>query len=187
MDKLEFVLENLNLREKFLIAIIIVLLAIFLAFKVESLFINSFFNHNIFIHDIDIKKEQSINQNLEQKLQILNQKLQQIQNKTLIYEQYLSLFQKKYDQYLKNIQTLASNNKIEIENITQTKIQKNNIDRYDFFIKTYGNFNALLSFIKDLENSNFYYQINTIEMQNLRSLKLELNLEISTIHINKEI
>lgn len=187
MDKIEFFLENLNLREKLLIIIITILFAIFLAFKIEPLFINSFFNHNIFIHNIDIKKEQAANQNLEQKIQISNQKLQQIQNKTLVYEQYLSLFQKKYDQYLKNIKTLALNNKIEIKKISQTKIQKNNINHYKIFIKTYGNFNALLSFIKDLENSNFYYQINIIEMQNLTSLQLELNLEISIICLNKEI
>ncbi|TKX32291.1 hypothetical protein [Campylobacter aviculae] len=180
MDKIEFFLENLNSREKLLIAIIVVLMAVFLAFKMNYLASSFFFNHNIFIHSVNIEKERSINQNLEQKIQKLNQTLHQIQNKTLVYEQYLVLFQKKYDQYLKNIEVLASKNKINIKNITQmTNIQKNRLNNYKLFVESYGNFHALLSFIKDLENSNFYYQFNIIEMQNINSLNLELNLNIS--------
>ncbi|TKX31971.1 hypothetical protein [Campylobacter estrildidarum] len=180
MDKIEFFLENLNLREKVLIAIIVVLLAVFLAFKADHLFSNLFFNQDIFIDNINTEKEQLDNKNLEQKIQKLNQELQQIQNQILIYKQYLNSFRKENNQYLNNINLLASKNKINIKNITQTvNTQKNQLNKYELFLEAYGNFNELMSFIKVLENSDFYYQLNTIEIQNINTLNLELSLDIS--------
>ncbi|EFT1240361.1 hypothetical protein RYF13_001815, partial [Campylobacter coli] len=107
MNQIEQFLENLSPREKILIYLTTILLAILLSFHFYHSHLKSFFNHEFFIQSNDMDKIITTNQDLSQQIKQLEKELVFIQDKIKSYENYLNVFNKNHETYIKNLQNLA--------------------------------------------------------------------------------
>ncbi|WP_426708853.1 hypothetical protein [Campylobacter coli] len=176
MNQIEQFLENLSSREKILIYLTTILLAILLSFHFYHSYLKSFFNHEIFIQSDEVNKITMTNQDLNRQIKQLEEKLNSIQDKIKSYENHLSIFNKNYETYIKNLQNLALKNNLWISNILKLQSEENSYHKIS--VDILGDFNPILSFIQDIENSDLYYQINeiTIKNNNISNLKLNINI-----------
>lgn len=183
MNKIELFLNQLNQREKLLLSANLIIIAIFLAFHFNNFLSSYLFKDSFLTQNYNIEKEKLLSKTLEKDLLKLEQDLRQIQRKNSTYQQYLILFNKNYEDNIKNIQKLALKNNISIKNITNIHSYKKQFSKYEILIKSYGDFKNILYFIQDIENSDFYYQINELEIENSNTLNLELNINISFLYL----
>lgn len=176
MNQIEQFLENLSSREKILIYLTTILLAILLSFHFYHSYLKSFFNHEFFIQSSDMDKIITTNQDLNQQIKQLEKELVFIQDKIKSYENYLNVFNKNHETYIKNLQNLALENNLWISNILKLQSEENSYHKIS--VDILGDFNPILSFIQDIENSDLYYQINeiTIKNNNISNLKLNINI-----------
>ncbi|EMB4759230.1 hypothetical protein U9F90_000435 [Campylobacter coli] len=75
MNQIEQFLENLSSREKILIYLTTILLAILLSFHFYHSYLKSFFNHEFFIQSNDMDKIITTNQDLNQQIKQLEKEL----------------------------------------------------------------------------------------------------------------
>lgn len=176
MNQIEQFLENLSPREKILIYLASILLAVLLSFHFYHSYLKSFFNHEFFIQNDEVNKITMINQDLNRQIKQLEEELITIQDKIKSYENHLSTFNKDYETYIKNLQNLALKNNLHISNISRLQSEENSYHKIS--VDILGDFNPILSFIQDIENSDLYYQINeiTIKNNNISNLKLNINI-----------
>ncbi|HEB7716842.1 TPA: hypothetical protein RZJ41_000947, partial [Campylobacter coli] len=99
MNQIEQFLENLSPREKILIYLASILLAVLLSFHFYHSYLKSFFNHEFFIQSDEVNKIIMTNQDLNRQMKQLEEKLITIQDKI-----------KSYETYIKNLQNLALKN-----------------------------------------------------------------------------
>lgn len=182
MNQIEQFLENLSPREKILIYLASILLAVLLSFHFYHSYLKSFFNHEFFIQSDEVNKITMINQDLNRQIKQLEEELVSIQDRIKNYENHLSTFNKDYKTYIKNLQNLALKNNLWIFNIS--KLQEEN-SYHKISVDILGDFNPILSFIQDIENSNLYYEIQKFEIDNTSSLNLHLKLTLSFITLVK--
>lgn len=118
MNQIEQFLENLSSREKILIYLTTILLAILLSFHFYHSYLKSFFNHEFFIQSNDMDKIITTNQDLNQQIKQLEKELVFIQDKIKSYENYLNVFNKNHETYCRR------KNKISIwKNKTSIKVE----------------------------------------------------------------
>lgn len=182
MNQIEQFLENLSPREKILIYLTTILLAVLLSFHFYHSYLKSLFNHEFFIQSDEVNKIIITNQDLNQQIKQLEEKLNSIQDKIKSYENHLSTFNKDYETYIKNLQNLALKNNLWISNISRLQ-EENSYHRIS--IDILGDFNPILSFIQDVENSNLHYEIQKFEIDNTSNLNLHLKLTLSFIALVK--
>ncbi|EAV9659066.1 hypothetical protein LU152_000072 [Campylobacter coli] len=183
MNQIEQFLENLSSREKILIYLTTILLAILLSFHFYHSYLKSFFNHEFFIQSSDMDKIITTNQDLNQQIKQLEKELVFIQDKIKSYENYLNVFNKNHETYIKNLQNLALENNLWISNIEWLQSEENSYRKISLNI--FGDFSPILSFMKQLENSDLHYQIHKFEIDNTTSLNLHLKLTLSFISLAK--
>lgn len=183
MNQIEQFLENLSSREKILIYLTTILLAILLSFHFYHSYLKSFFNHEFFIQSNDMDKIITTNQDLNQQIKQLEKELVFIQDKIKSYENYLNVFNKNHETYIKNLQNLALENNLWISNIEWLQSEENSYRKISLNI--FGDFSPILSFMKQLENSDLHYQIHKFEIDNTTSLNLHLKLTLSFISLAK--
>ncbi|EAL0991971.1 hypothetical protein LAI83_001003, partial [Campylobacter coli] len=99
------------------------------------------------------------------------------------YENYLNVFNKNHETYIKNLQNLALENNLWISNIEWLQSEENSYRKISLNI--FGDFSPILSFMKQLENSDLHYQIHKFEIDNTTSLNLHLKLTLSFISLAK--
>ncbi|HEB9305476.1 TPA: hypothetical protein RZK24_000059 [Campylobacter coli] len=182
MNQIEQFLENLSPREKILIYLTTILLAVLLSFHFHHSYLKSLFNHEFFIQSDEVNKIIITNQDLNQQIKQLEEKLNSIQDKIKSYENHLSTFNKDYETYIKNLQNLALKNNLQISNISRLQ-EENSYHRIS--VDILGDFNPILSFIQDVENSNLHYEIQKFEIDNTSNLNLHLKLTLSFIALVK--
>ncbi|EDO6743171.1 hypothetical protein FVY51_00325 [Campylobacter coli] len=185
MNQIEQFLENLSSREKILIYLTTILLAILLSFHFYHSYLKSFFNHEFFIQSNDMDKIITTNQDLNQQIKQLEKELVFIQDKIKSYENYLNVFNKNHETYIKNLQNLALENNLWISNIEWLQSEENSYRKISLNI--FGDFSPILSFMKQLENSDLHYQIHKFEIDNTTSLNLHLKLTLSFISVGGKI
>ncbi|EAH9557137.1 hypothetical protein FNO89_03655 [Campylobacter coli] len=183
MNQIEQFLENLSPREKILIYLTTILLAILLSFHFYHSYLKSFFNHEFFIQSNDMDKIITTNQDLNQQIKQLEKELVFIQDKIKSHENYLNVFNKNHETYIKNLQNLALENNLWISNIEWLQSEENSYRKISLNI--FGDFSPILSFMKQLENSDLHYQIHKFEIDNTTSLNLHLKLTLSFISLAK--
>ncbi|EIZ0997000.1 hypothetical protein GRO02_003650 [Campylobacter jejuni] len=183
MNQIEQFLENLSPREKILIYLASILLAVLLSFHFYHSYLKSFFNHEFFIQSDEVNKITMINQDLNRQIKQLEEELITIQDKIKSYENHLSTFNKDYETYIKNLQNLALKNNLWISNISKLQSEENSYHKIS--VNILGDFNPILSFIQDIENSNLHYKIQKFEIDNTSSLNLHLKLTLSFIALVK--
>lgn len=183
MNQIEQFLENLSPREKILIYLASILLAVLLSFHFYHSYLKSFFNHEFFIQNDEINKITMMNQDLNRQIKQLKEKLNSIQDKIKSYENHLSIFNKNHESYIKNLQNLALKNNLWISNISRLQSEENSYHKIS--VDILGDFNPILSFIQDVENSNLHYEIQKFEIDNTSSLNLHLKLTLSFIALVK--
>ncbi|EAJ6073858.1 hypothetical protein DIM90_05785, partial [Campylobacter coli] len=106
MNQIEQFLENLSPREKILMYLTSILLAVLLSFHFYHSYLKSFFNHEFFIQNDEVNKITMMNQDLNRQIKQLKEELIAIQDKIKSYENHLSIFNKNYETYIKNLQNL---------------------------------------------------------------------------------
>ncbi|OOX94090.1 hypothetical protein BOO83_05075 [Campylobacter coli] len=183
MNQIEQFLENLSPRETILIYLASILLAVLLSFHFYHSYLKSFFNHEFFIQNDEINKITMMNQDLNRQIKQLKEKLNSIQDKIKSYENHLSIFNKNHESYIKNLQNLALKNNLWISNISRLQSEENSYHKIS--VDILGDFNPILSFIQDVENSNLHYEIQKFEIDNTSSLNLHLKLTLSFIALVK--
>ncbi|MBK1971996.1 hypothetical protein [Campylobacter sp. TTU_617] len=168
-------LNNLSLREKILIFIFLAVFAFFLAFKsYEFLF-------DFAANELNIDEQNIYNQKIE--LSNLKAKQKELQDTLLkqtqtinSYNKQINKFKYNYEEYIKEIEILAKKYNIIFEDIQNSRIEFNYIQKYNVFLIARGDFKNLLEFLLALENSKFYFNIKNINIENLKSINLELKL-----------
>lgn len=179
MIDLNISFKNLNLREKILLLIFLVIFAFFLAFKTyEFLF--------VFIDELSIDEQNIYNQktelsNLKTKQKELQDILAKQTEKISLYNKQINKFKHNYEEYIEEIEILAKKYNIIFENIQNSHTEFNYIQKYNVFLIARGDFKNLLEFILALESSKFYLNIKSIDIENLKSINLELKLILNFI------
>ncbi|MBM0636951.1 hypothetical protein LNU06_02140 [Campylobacter sp. VicNov18] len=185
MSKIEIFLENLNPREKILFSCFICLCALFLAFKFHENFLEDIFQKNLNTDNHLCLNELKTQISQLQKTQTKLIKQIKTEEKTSQdYAQKLQLFSYEKHFFLKTIENLAQN--LSLIEFRIWHKNKNLLNENHIFLKLNGDFHQMLYFIQNLENSNLYYQINKIEIENITSLKLHLQISISFITLNTQ-
>ncbi|EAJ7577453.1 hypothetical protein KJQ83_08075 [Campylobacter upsaliensis] len=181
MSNLIAFLENLNLREKILFAILLGFLGIFLAFKLYESFSGRFLEEIIGLNGetllerkSQIKHLENVEKNLKIELKEQNLKLEEGLGK-------IAFFSKNYEDYLDFIELLSRKHHLLINHLQNTYKDEKLLQKHFLDLELSGDFLKLLLFIYELENSNFAFKFESIELQNAKALSLSLHLNLTLI------
>lgn len=184
MNKISLFLENLSLREKILFLVFLALLGIFLGFKSYEGYLKDFFDEIISLDEQELleKKEQNFilqkdKMKLEKELELLKQSLESYHFKTQI-------FNVSYENYIAKLEQLTQKYKLKIKDSQSFENEEKYFKKYDLILQIEGEFEPLLEFIQELENSNPPFKLESIELENTHNLNLNLNLKIAFIIYN---
>ncbi|MBS4236139.1 hypothetical protein [Campylobacter vulpis] len=174
-------LENLNLREKILFALLLGFLGIFLAFKFYESFSGRFLEEIIGLSgETLLEKKVQINylENVEKnfKIEIKEQNLRFEDNR-----QKIAFFSKNYGDYLDFIELLSRKHHLLIDHLQNSHKDEKLLQKYLLNLELSGEFSKLLLFIYELENSNFAFKFESIEFHNTKVLSLSLHLNLILI------
>ncbi len=160
-------LEQLSLREKALLSVLILLITIFLALYLAS-FCESFLKNHI-QQSLSID-ESALSLGAQSNLQILKQN-----------ENFLQNFKRGNEAYLDEIYKFAKQYKITFKELKSKSGEKStqNIQQYQVFLKFAAPFFAGISFLNDLEKSTLAFKIVSLNITKNEDLSLNFALLLS--------
>ncbi|MCX2683133.1 hypothetical protein OQH60_04515 [Campylobacter sp. MIT 21-1685] len=178
MSRLEMFLENLSLREKFLMSLLIIICAFALAYKSYEDFFQNFFQENmLFSKGVLLEKKEEFAKTQKQKEEI-DQQLKKQKQQLEKYQHSLSVFAKDYESYIKEIKEIADAQKVIIKDIQTSFEDKTYFKLYKIRLNLNGNFIPLFEMIKTLEKQIPPYLFAVVEFENITSLHLNANFEL---------
>ncbi|KAA6220580.1 MULTISPECIES: hypothetical protein [unclassified Campylobacter] len=182
MNKIMAFLDKRSKREKVLLIILSIVVAIFLAFKSYEFIFLKFVDEVIFFEEnalIDDKKEEILA--LNKQLKEVNLKLNEELEKNKNYNEFLSTFIKKYENYIDELTNIAKSENIslKINDENELSLENSRLIKLDLMIN--GEFNSILKALERLSNSRLIFIFEKIEFLNMKSINLELNLILKFI------
>lgn len=174
-------LENLNLREKILFAILLGFLGIFLAFKLYESFSGRFLEEIIGLSGEALLEKKSQINHLEKVKKSLKIEIEEQNLRLEDGRQKMAFFSKNYEDYLDFIELLSRKHHLLITHLQNTYKDEKLLQKYFLDLELSGDFFKLLSFIYELENSNFTFKFESIEFHNTKALNLSLHLNLVLI------
>lgn len=178
MSRLEMFLENLSLREKFLISLFVVICAFVLAYKGYEEFLKDFFEENILFHSTDLLEKKGEFLRFQRQREEVNKEFEAQKAELKQYQSAISIFTKDYESYLKDLQNLIQNQKIILQDLQSSFENKDYFKLYTLKLTLNGDFFSLLEIIKELEKKMPPYLFTFIEFENITSFKLNAKFEL---------
>lgn len=183
-------IENINLflnqrskREQIYLYILSVIFGIFVSLHLSSALFSSVFEDFDLSKDLLILQDQNIhNQELEQKILIIEKKLEE-QNHTLNKLKIgIAFFEKDYKSYLDELYALAKQEGIIFERFNHISNKHTSTTSHTLKLEFKTSFHQGLKFLHSLYLSNFIFELESLSMQKLEnSLKFKVRLRFFSL------
>lgn len=174
-------LENLNLREKILFAILLGLMGVFVGFKFYENFLEQFVEETIGLNIETLQEKKIQINNLSEGENSLKSEIDGQNLRLKEYQKRLMIFSKNYEEYLDFVEFLSKKYGLVIKNVQNSYGDSDFFQKHRLNLELSGDFSKLLFFIQELENSSFVFVFDTVEFQNTKTLTLRLHLDLEFV------